>query len=588
MLEAVFNHVLQSTLFAALAGLLALAMRGTPARSRYWIWLAASFKFLVPFSLLTSLGSHFPWNLPEPLASPRWLVVMEEIRRPLTTPVATGSYPPGPALPSFGVLVVSFWLCGVVFVLFTWWLRAWRLRALVRAAIPIESGREYEAIRRVENSAGLTAHTRLRSCESRMEPGVVGIVHPVLLLPSGISDCLEETQLEAIVAHELCHIRNRDNLVAACQMTIEAIFWFHPFVWWLGARMVEERERACDEEVLRAGSEPEIYAESILRVCRFYLESPRACVSGVTGADLKKRIESIMSHRAVRRLGLARKLLLTTAAVLSIVVPVAIGMMKAPELGVESRSTSATLSFDEVSIQPGQSGSHRVSVRALATGSFSTTNASLKTLVAFGYNLRDHQISGGPDWLDSERFDIVAKSSPPQQIGDVRAMMQTLLADRFKLALRRETKQLPLFEMVAGDRGPKLARVPPNGPVENANILVSRGRLLAPRITMPDLARVLSGQVGRTVEDRTGLKGAYSVRLNWTPRDSPPDLRDARSNQPPPDPNGQSLAIALKDQLGLRLEPRTGRVETVVIEHAEKALKLEPKVRPIQQRIEEP
>jgi bla regulator protein BlaR1 len=135
-----------------------------------------------------------------------------------------------------------------------------------------------------------------------MEPGVVGIFRPVLLLPEGILDRLTPAQLEAIVAHELCHVRRRDNLTAAIHMVVETIFWFHPLVWWIRARLIDERERACDEEVLRLGNQAEVYAESILEACKLYLESPLACVSGVTGSDLKKRIESIMANRHAVRL----------------------------------------------------------------------------------------------------------------------------------------------------------------------------------------------------------------------------------------------------------------------------------------------
>ena len=89
-------------------------------------------------------------------------------------------------------------------------------------------------------------------------------------------------------------------------MVVQAVFWFHPLVWWIGARLVDERERACDEDVLRGGSEPEVYAESILRTCRFSIESPLACVAGVTGADLKRRIEAIMNYRGAAALGVAK------------------------------------------------------------------------------------------------------------------------------------------------------------------------------------------------------------------------------------------------------------------------------------------
>ena len=81
-------------------------------------------------------------------------------------------------------------------------------------------------------------------------------MHPVLLWPEGLSERLDDAHLEAVIAHELCHVRRRDNLAAAIHMLVEAVFWFHPLVWWLGARLIDERERACDEEVLQRGSAP--------------------------------------------------------------------------------------------------------------------------------------------------------------------------------------------------------------------------------------------------------------------------------------------------------------------------------------------
>src|ERR1035438_281396 len=116
-------------------------------------------------------------------------------------------------------------------------------------------------------------------------------------------------------------------MAAAVHMVVEAIFWFRPLVWWLGSRLVEERERACDEEVLQLGSEPSVYAESILKVCEFCVESPLACVSGVTGADLSKRVRSIMTLR-LRRLGIAGKMALAALALAAIAAPVAFGVVR--------------------------------------------------------------------------------------------------------------------------------------------------------------------------------------------------------------------------------------------------------------------
>ena len=89
----------------------------------------------------------------------------------------------------------------------------------------------------------------------------MGAFHPVLLLPEGVADQLSGTELEAIVAHEVCHWRRRDNLTASLRMVVEAIFWFYPLVWWLETRLIAERERACDEAVVAAGCDPNAYAE---------------------------------------------------------------------------------------------------------------------------------------------------------------------------------------------------------------------------------------------------------------------------------------------------------------------------------------
>ena len=101
-----------------------------------------------------------------------------------------------------------------------------------------------------------------------LEPGVFGVFRPVLVLPGDIFDSLTPGQLQAVIEHELCHVRHRDNLTAAIHMFVETVFWFHPLVWWVGKRLVEERERACDEEVLQLGSEPRVYAEGILKICK--------------------------------------------------------------------------------------------------------------------------------------------------------------------------------------------------------------------------------------------------------------------------------------------------------------------------------
>ncbi len=103
------------------------------------------------------------------------------------------------------------------------------------------------------------------------------------------------------------HVERRDNLWAALHLIVEAMFWFYPLVWWMESTLISERERACDEEVVRRGGEPDVYAEGILKVCEHYLQSPQLCVAGVSGSDLRKRIDLIMTARVLPQFGRGKK-----------------------------------------------------------------------------------------------------------------------------------------------------------------------------------------------------------------------------------------------------------------------------------------
>jgi bla regulator protein BlaR1 len=327
---AMANHLWQSTLFAILVAVSSLALRKNQARVRHHLWLAASVKFLVPFSLLMSLGSRLATLHGSAGAQPVFYFVLQTMGRPFHE-----------AQDSQGLLVASLlrwlpgvaamlWVAGFVTVIGLWWLRWRRVAAAIRVGVPVSQGREVEVLRQVEKFAGIWRPISLRSSQSSLEPGIFGILRPILLWPAGISHHLQDAHLEAILAHEVQHVRRRDNLAAAMHMVVEAIFWFYPVVWWLGARLVEERERACDEEVLRLGNRPEIYAESILKTCEFCVASPLACVSGVTGADLKQRIVRIMTQRSVDKLGLLKKLLLVAIGTGAVAAPIIAGLITAP------------------------------------------------------------------------------------------------------------------------------------------------------------------------------------------------------------------------------------------------------------------
>ena len=319
MTGEVINHLWQSTWFAVAAGLLAAGLRKNRAQVRYWLWFSASVKFLIPFSLLMSLGSRVEWAPPATSVSH----AMVEISRPFSGTLAPAVSIEGTRNWVFPA-IAGLWICGLICVA-AMRVRGWlRIRAAVRASAPMD----------------LAVAVEVRSSKDLLEPGVVGVFRPILLVPVDITERLSPQQLEAVLAHELCHVRRRDNLTAAVHMITEAVFWFHPLVWWVGARLVQERERACDEEVLRLGMEPHAYAQGILNICTSYLESPLSSVSGVTGSDLKKRIRAILNGSVPRGLNVPKRVALAVAAVAALASPVVIGMMNAPAMQAQTQNNA--------------------------------------------------------------------------------------------------------------------------------------------------------------------------------------------------------------------------------------------------------
>jgi uncharacterized protein (TIGR03435 family) len=237
-------------------------------------------------------------------------------------------------------------------------------------------------------------------------------------------------------------------------------------------------------------------------------------------------------------------------------------------------------SFEVASVKPGDPNNRQVCVCFEPPGRFVGINVTLKMLIGDAYNLRNHQISGGPNWLDSAKFDIEGKvpgatpipaglDGPPRIL---RLMEQSLLEERFKLAVHRETREEQVYELVVDRGGPKLkeAADTPGGPQGIG--FNGRGHLTGTAAHMMLFVNELSQLLGRTVIDKTGLTGKYDFTLKWTPDPGmlPGFVADGPDAPPPPDPNGPSIFTAMQEDLGLKLQAAKGPVEIIVIDHAEK------------------
>jgi uncharacterized protein (TIGR03435 family) len=299
----------------------------------------------------------------------------------------------------------------------------------------------------------------------------------------------------------------------------------------------------------------------------------------------------------------ARKALLSTAGLATLVTPAVFGLLNTTLSRAQSQPQSTVDSkfvYEVASIKPNKPEGDAVRTRMMITpDSLSATGGTLQMLIESAYGIQDHQISGAPDWLQSERFDIEAKMDsavadeirkldPDQRMAARQHMLQALLADRFKLTIHRETKELPVYALVVAKNGPKLQEAKPDatypngikGPdgVGRAGMMrMGMGELTAQGVPLANLLGSLSRQLGRKVVDKTGLTGKYDFMLHWTPDESQGPMFKGTDGGPqgsnaaaPPESSGPSIFTAIQEQLGLKLESQKGPVEMIVIDHVEK------------------
>ena len=242
--------------------------------------------------------------------------------------------------------------------------------------------------------------------------------------------------------------------------------------------------------------------------------------------------------------------------------------------------------FEVASIKENKSGASNSSTGTRPGGAFVASNVTLRQLIISAYRLRRFQVTGGPGWLDSERFDINARAPEGAPQSQLQAMQRTLLADRFTLKVHTETREQPIYALVLarsdGTLGPQLkpsrldcaprgpgatpAPPPPQNSLScgmNSSTTSASGKMTGGGRTMEDLAAALANFAAeRMVVDRTGLTGRYDLEVQWTPDTARAGATDAA--------DAGSLFTALQEQLGLKLESQRGPVEYLVVDSAER------------------
>jgi beta-lactamase regulating signal transducer with metallopeptidase domain len=421
MIAALLDHLWQSTLFCGGVWVIAWLCRSNGAGLRHALWLAASGKFLVPFAALYGLGAWL--GLPAPVGGePLFFDAAVQAAGPVMSPASAYVLPPAGSR-GFGAVLFVVWLMGAA-VVATRWGRAWRAADSLARAARSEPGTPPDA----------------RVTDADVEPAVAGSFHPVVLLPAALLARLTGSQMDAVLAHEREHIRRYDNLTANLHRLVEALFWFHPAVWWIGRQMIEERERACDEAVLDHGHDGAVYAAGILEVCRHCVDRPRVSfsVSALSG-NLAQRIRHILAGARPAAIGLAKANALLLGVLACAGIPLITGaaddaLRRQALLSANSRTlTSARFN---VVVATRADAEPTIDVKAhevLIRGS------SLRDMVAMAYGLQRSQVRGESPWMDFPRYDVRittprAVSRPETfDLSALRGVVTRLMAERFDL-----------------------------------------------------------------------------------------------------------------------------------------------------------
>ncbi|MGH9851272.1 MAG: TonB family protein [Blastocatellia bacterium] len=322
------NHLWQATLFAFVVWIAVKSLNQAPARFRYFLWLIAMMKFLLPSALLVwmigqaGVDLSWPFEAVQSAASTAAsgmatayaeVRIIFQIAQPpasfaqTATANATAIATAANHHAEFHCALTMVWLLGALAAAGRWLIRRQCFARSLRGDQVITSGREFNALKRAQSRLFVNCEISLVVSSQVREPGLWRARRPVIVLPEGIADRLSDEEIEAVMMHELVHALHRDNLIGTLQMIVCSLLWFHPLAWLIDRRLLAEREMWCDETVVRLGGEPKLYATSLWKVAQFGLGWPVAGVSRASGSNLKRRIERMLTSNNQLEMTIARR-----------------------------------------------------------------------------------------------------------------------------------------------------------------------------------------------------------------------------------------------------------------------------------------
>ena len=463
---------------------------------------------------------------------------------------------------------VGIWLCGASLLslrLMAGWAMASRLRRRAVRAAPAEWYGKVESLRR---QLGVLRSVGLRVSALVQSPVVVGAWRPMILVPVGMLTGMAASQVEALLVHELAHIRRHDYLVNLLQSVAEALLFYHPAVWWVSGHIRAERERCCDDAAVAISGDVMGYVNALADLADS--RSVRMAAAANAGS---------LTDRIARLLGAPRPAARQRGTIAAAV------LLAAAAFGLYAQDAPRP-KFQVASVKANTENPPNRMQRPLPGGRWSARNVNLQMMILTAYGIQKYQLSGGPPWMEADGYDIEAKAEGEANNAQMLLMLQSLLADRFKLAVHRESKDLPVYYL-AGAKGAFNPPPPQEGGCEPMTSgaplragampcgfprIGMSGFLDAFKISTSQLVGTLATVAGRPVIDQTGFTGTFDVHLKFTPDQATQGLPGGAVGAAPPDPDPTrpDLATALREQLGLKLTSGRGPVEVLVIDHVER------------------
>jgi len=494
--------------------------------------------------------------------------------------------------------VAAAWMAGVV----VFWLRllgGWMMAERLRRRQVRPAPRHWQqALDRLRTRLRISRPVQLLVSGLVQAPAVVGLLRPVVLVPVGALAGLPAEQVEALLLHELAHIRRYDHLVNALQSMVEALLFYHPAVWWVSGHMRSERELCCDDAAVAITGDAPGFARALAQVGAAEHAHHQAAMAA-TGGSVADRVARLLGvpRPASRTHSLAA--VAAAAALVGITAMAVVGQTARPKFEVASIKPTGSRGGGRMRPMPGRL----------------TASAPLRVLMEAAYHVQPFQIVGGPEWVEWDGYAVDAKASGNPEHAQMMLMLQSLLEDRFQLRIHRESREMPIYALVPARGELKLppprdgscveetevlgpladpgARMQPPGQgtapariveqhpdhtvYESAprcgglDVMLEAGgaRMVGGKVPVAEFVRVLSRVLGRTVTDQTGFSGVFDVKLDFLPDDRTPGLPPPPPGAIPAETASPSIFSAVQ-QLGLRLESTKGPVEVLVIDHAER------------------